>query len=92
MNGVKLINDELYQMLTQRAARNENWAAYFLLVNACYEIAKDVPLTQMACDETDIELLLIKAIEHLGKAIKEVLPGGAEEFAGYMPRPAKPIS
>jgi hypothetical protein len=45
----KLINDEHYQMLPQRAARNENWAAYFLLVNACYNIAKDRPLTQMAC-------------------------------------------
>jgi len=39
-----------------------------------------------------IELLLIKAMEHLGKAIKEILPGEAEEFAGYMPRPAEPLS
>jgi len=39
----------------------------------------------MACDTADIDLLLIKAIEHLGKAIKEILPGGAEEFAEYMP-------
>lgn len=91
MDAIKLINDELYQMLTQRAARDENWAAYFLLVNACYEIAKDIPLTQMACDAADIELLLIRAMEHLGKAIKEVLPGGADEFAGYMPRQAAPL-
>ncbi len=86
MNVFKLINDEIYQMLTQRAARNEYWAAYFLLVNACYEIAKDIPQTQMACDEADIELLLLETMGQLGKAIKEVLPGGAEEFAEYMPK------
>ena len=61
-------------------------------MRSVYAIAKGIPQTQMACDEADIELLLIKAMEHLGKAVKEVLPGGAEEFAGYMPRPAEPLA
>lgn len=86
MDTDKLTNGELYRTLMQRAARNEDWAAYFLLINACYEIVKGIPQTQSACDAADIEHLLIGTIEQLGKAIHAVLPGGAEEFAGYMPR------
>lgn len=85
MNAPKFISDELYQILTQHAARDEKWAAYFLLFNACYEILKQAPQTQQACEQTNIEMLLVQSLEHLGKTIEEVLPGGAEEFDEYMP-------
>jgi len=89
---LKLVDDALYQVLTQRAASDERWAAYFLLVNACYEIAKTIPETREVCDLVDIEQLLIQGLEHMGKAVCEILPGGAEEFYHYMPTPQKVVT
>lgn len=84
-----IISDELYQILTQRAARNEKWAAYFLLFNACYEILKQTPITQEGYEQVDIDELLARALERLGKMVEKVLPGGAEEFDEYMPLSTK---
>ena len=89
MGRLKLVDDELYQTLTQRAASDEKWAAYFLLVNACYEIAKTIPETKEACDLADIETLLIQGLEQIGEAIYSILPGGAEELCYYTPRPQR---
>lgn len=85
MNTSRLISDELYQMLTRQAAKNEKWAAYFSLVNACYEIAKNIPDTQEACEAIDVDILLVDGLEKAGRAIKNILPGGADEFYHYMP-------
>jgi hypothetical protein len=82
----KLIGDELYQRLVRLAACDERWAAYFLLVNTCYAIATKIPTTEEALSEADIERLLIDAIEHIGRAVYNVLPGGLDEFYHYMPQ------
>ena len=84
--NTKLVSDELYQQLVRRAAHDERWAAYFLIVNTCYAIAAKIPTTEDALSEADIERLLIDAMEHIGRVVQDVLPGGLEEFYHYMPQ------
>ena len=64
METLELINPELYQILVHRAASNVKWAEYFLLVNACCEIIKRIPRTSQACEQVEIENLLLKAMEN----------------------------
>jgi len=89
MDPIRLVNNELYQMLVQRAAHDERWASYFLLVNTCYAIAAKIPTTDEALNVADIEKLLIDAMEHIGKVVYDVLPGGLEEFYHYLPQPQR---
>ncbi len=85
MSTSELPTEKLYQVLVKRAAQNEKWAEYFLLVNACFEIIQHIPKSQEEYTETDIDEKLIKTLECLGKAVNDVLPGGADEFSEYMP-------
>lgn len=85
MDTWKPIDDETYQILTRQAIHDEKWAAYFFLFNACYQIMRQTPTTREECEQTDIEVLLVETLEHLGKAVEEILPGGAAEFDEYMP-------
>ena len=81
-----IISPKIYQSLMRGVMYDPNWAAYFLLINTCCEILKNVPDTKEACEQADSEELLVKTLEQLGKVIAQVLPGGAEEFEQYMPR------
>ena len=81
----EVISPDLYQSLVYHAVRDPKWAEYFLLINTCYEILKHLPATLEACEQVNIEELLIQGLEHLGKAIEVILPGGAKEFHTYMP-------
>ncbi|HET8844771.1 MAG TPA: hypothetical protein VFN35_25085 [Ktedonobacteraceae bacterium] len=85
MDPLELINSGLYQILVRRAAHHLKWAEYFLLINACYEIAKRIPKTSEECDQTNIEELIEQTLEIIGKAVEDALPGGVIEFAEYMP-------
>ena len=82
---LKIMNPKLYQMLVKRGVRDHRWAEYFLLISTCYEVIKRVPATPEACNEIDIDKLMNDALERIGKARWDVLPGGAEEFSYYMP-------
>ena len=85
MDPLKGITKEQYQMLVQLAAKNETWAAYFLLINICYQITQNIPEKLKTCTSDDAERLLIQGLEKVGKALSDILPGGIDEFAEYMP-------
>lgn len=76
----------MYHVLIQKAARDRQWAEYFLLINACYEIIKTLPTNQEEYDRADIEALIGRALEQIGKAIEAVLPGGTDELQEYIPQ------
>jgi hypothetical protein len=42
---MEIIHPELYKLIVRRAAHNRQWAGYFLLINTCYEIIKQIPTT-----------------------------------------------
>jgi hypothetical protein len=84
-DAMEIIHPELYKLIVRRAAHDHQWAEYFLLINTCYEIIKQVPTTLEACNQTNINDLLEKTLEQIGKVIWDVLPGGANEFSYYMP-------
>ena len=84
-NEKELISHDLYQSLVCHAAHDRKWAEYFLLVNACYETIKHLPSTPEACEQANIEELLIQGLEYIGEAIEAILPGGVKEFRTYMP-------
>ena len=85
MSNPKSITGTQYQMLVKLAAKNEEWAAYFLLINTCCQIFQTVPADLEACENADVEDLLIRGLEKIGKAVHDIFPGGIDEFAEYMP-------
>lgn len=87
-DALELINTDLYQMLVRQAAHDRRWSPYFLLVNTCCQIAKQVPTTRQACEQEDVDLLLADALEKIGETINTILPGGSIEFAEYIPSAA----
>jgi hypothetical protein len=90
--NTRLVSNELYQQLVRRAAHDERWAAYFLLINTCCAIAAKIPTTEGALNEVDVERLLIDAMERIGRVVYDVLPGGLDEFYHYMPQPRKAVA
>jgi hypothetical protein len=85
MSTFKLIDEEIYPKIVQRAEHDERWAAYLLLINICFALVENIPTTQLALEEVDIEKLLIQMLENIGTAIHKILPGGMEEFYYYLP-------
>jgi hypothetical protein len=83
--STELPTEKLYQALVKRAAQSGKWAEYFLLVNACFEVIQHIPKSSEEFTETDVDEKLIQTLECLGKAVDDVLPGGADEFSQYMP-------
>lgn len=80
-----LLGSELYQELTRRTMKDEKWAEYFLLLNACLEIVKQAPESPESCDTADVEGLLSAGLERLAIAVCQILPDGMREFAEYLP-------
>ncbi len=73
-----------YQELVHRVTRDSLWPQYFLLINACLENIKCLPITPEQYDQADVERLLIESLERLAEVITILLPGGMEEFQSYL--------
>jgi hypothetical protein len=78
------VTSEAYQELVRHAVHDPMWAQYLLLINACLENLKNLPITPQQYSQVEPENLLIEALEHVASAIAILLPGGIDEFRSYL--------
>ncbi|MEO9030223.1 MAG: hypothetical protein ABI413_15560 [Ktedonobacteraceae bacterium] len=83
------ISSDVFQIWEQRAEASEEfaeeWRDYAMMMAAFQAALSRAPRTAEACENVDIERLLITEIEHVADTINAVFPrGGIMEFASYM--------
>jgi hypothetical protein len=79
---------EAFQEWKRRAETSEQfgaeWGDYHRLMLTYVEALQRAPRTPEACDQTQIDDLLIAELEHLAKTIHAIFPSSILEFAEYL--------
>lgn len=88
-DAIAALAPDAFEMWEYQAEMSEEfadeWREYALLMTTFHAAWERAPRTDKACEQTNIEHLLINELEHLANAIYAIFPrGGIMEFASYL--------